>query len=363
MNYWDYINVEGLLSLQTGLRQEGEPDDDEVLFIVVHQIYELWFKLLLRELRSVRHIFRQDPVPDEACARAVRSLRRCVTIFEVAARHWSVVETLSTRDYLAFRDRLVGASGFQSAQVRQLEILLGLDDERRIPCAGEKSYLEVLRHPDGSRSNALDRVEEELNGGPSYRHALYRWLARTPIDGSSSPESVDTFVESFLKAHEKQANFLLEQSRKAVARDVDPDVLKTRYEQDMARARAFMEARDVEGLDEQKRRERMHLRAALVFIESHRELPRLSWPREVIDTTIALEQAMVVWRQRHARMVEKMIGRRPGTGGSGGVAYLDQTALKYRIFTDLWEVRTVLLRRELVPPLRNPDAYKLRVQD
>ena len=77
-----------------------------MLFITVHQVYELWFKLVLRELASVRDLFRKNPVPDQSLAAAVRSLRRCVTIFELATEHWRVVETLNTRDYLAFREAL-----------------------------------------------------------------------------------------------------------------------------------------------------------------------------------------------------------------------------------------------------------------
>ncbi|MFN7696966.1 MAG: tryptophan 2,3-dioxygenase family protein, partial [Deltaproteobacteria bacterium] len=103
------------------------------------------------------------------------------------------------------------------------------------------------------------------------------------------------------------------------------------------------------------------VRAALVFIESYRELPLLAFPREVIDALVALEQAFVIFRQRHARMVERVIGRRVGTGGSAGVDYLDQTALRYRIFHDLWATRTLLVRRTALPPVEAPEAYVLGV--
>ena len=99
------------------------------------------------------------------------------------------------------------------------------------------------------------------------------------------------------------------------------------------------------------------VRAGLVFLESYREEPRLTWPREVVDATIEMEQSMIVWRQRHARMVERVIGRRVGTGGSAGVDYLDQTALRYRIFRDIWAVRTILVRQSELPPLENPASY------
>jgi tryptophan 2,3-dioxygenase len=101
----------------------------------------------------------------------------------------------------------------------------------------------------------------------------------------------------------------------------------------------------------------MRIRAALMFIESYRELPLLAWPREILDSIVALEQAFLIFRQRHARMVERVIGRRTGTGGSAGVEYLDQTALRYRVFRDVWAVRTLLLRESALPRLSNPNYY------
>jgi len=363
ISYWDYIRVEDLLSLQKGVHgDEAHVGNDEVLFITVHQVYELWFKLILRELEHVRAVIRQNPVPDQALSSAVRSLRRCVTIFEVAADHWRVVETLTTRDYLAFRDQLVGASGFQSAQIRQLEILLGLDDDQRLGCAGEASYKDVLRTAEGGTTPALERVERQIAGGPSFRHALYDWLARTPIDGSNDEASVRAYTEAFLASHEAQAHHLVESTGDALPH-MDRSVLEKRYQRDIDHARGFLEARDLTHLPEDEQHRRRHSRAALVFIESHRELPRLTWPRELIDTTLILEQSMVVWRQRHARMVERVIGRRTGTGGSGGVDYLDATAQRYRIFDDLWAVRTLLLKSELTPSLARSDDYRFRIED
>ena len=97
-------------------------------------------------------------------------------------------------------------------------------------------------------------------------------------------------------------------------------------------------------------------RAGLLFIESFRELPLLSWPRRLIDTMVDLEQSMLLFRSHHARMVERMIGRRMGTGGSSGVDYLDMT-LKYRVFTDLWAVRTMLVKRDALEDPLNSDFY------
>ena len=122
-------------------------------------------------------------------------------------------------------------------------------------------------------------------------------------------------------------------------------------------------AEDEPGIDAETRAFRRRVRAGIVFLESYRELPRLAWPRELVDAIVELEQAMVIWRQRHARMVERVIGRRTGTGGSAGVDYLDQTALRYRVFGDLWAVRSLLLRKPTLPPLEHEVDYHFRVED
>src|SRR5260370_26909671 len=84
------------------------------------------------------------------------------------------------------------------------------------------------------------------------------------------------------------------------------------------------------------------IRAALLFIESYREAAFLTWPNLLLDSVVEMEEELILWRFRHVRMVERTIGRRLGTGGSPGVAYLDQTT-EYRIFNEFWAVRSVLI--------------------
>ena len=93
-----------------------------------------------------------------------------------------------------------------------------------------------------------------------------------------------------------------------------------------------------------------------MFIESYRELPLLTWPRRLIDAFVELEESMAKWRHDHARMVERIIGKRAGTGGTSGADYLDATA-RYRIFKDLWEVRTILVKPQNRPELQNAEFY------
>ncbi|AKT36251.1 tryptophan 2,3-dioxygenase family protein [Chondromyces crocatus] len=363
-NYWDYIRVEDLLSLQGGYeRDERKLGNDEVMFIVVHQVYELWFKLILRELTTARDLFMKEPVPDVELAAAARSFRRVVTIFQQAVNHFQVMETMTTRDYLEFRDQLIPASGFQSAQLREIEILLGLDDDRRVPLGKESSYKQALKMGQGEPAPALDRVEARLAGGPPLKEVLYRWLSRTPVDGPSDPKVVRRFLEKFIASMRDEVARRVEIAVEKALTPADVERLRERYETEVRNAASFLLAEDDPSADEETREKRQAIRAGLVFIESYRELPRLAWPREILDAVIDMEQSMLIWRQRHARMVERVIGRRMGTGGSAGVDYLDQTALRYRIFSDIWAVRTVLLRKPVVPPIAHAEDYGFRVED
>ena len=352
--YWDYIRVEDLLRLQGGLQQDDEDlTNHEVLFVTVHQVFELWFKLVLRELETLRDQFAQENVPEQSLAGAAASLDRVTRIFRTAVQHFDIVETLNTRDYLDFRDKLFPASGFQSAQLREIEILLGLPAEERIGLGGGGAYLEALQDPSGGPSPAFERVERRLQDTPTLKKALGDWLYRTPIRGSQpEDENDEKVVEAFLEDYLGALAASSERTVETIADSVeDLGNLQSRYAAEVEEARTFFLPEDA--------RER-RVRAAIIFIESYRELPLLAWPRMVLSKLVMFEQAMVIWRQRHARMVERVIGRRIGTGGSSGVDYLDTTALKYRVFKDLWTVRTFQIRRADLPPLEDTAPYDFR---
>jgi tryptophan 2,3-dioxygenase len=358
--YWDYIKVEELLAMQGGLEPtDANLTNDEVLFITVHQIDELWFKLVLRELVAVRNLFAKAPVPEQALASAARGIRRMSLLFQHVASHFEVMETLTTRDYLAFRDKLNPASGFQSGQLREVEVLLGLPDGDRIPLGSEHSYMNALRSHDGSKSAAYLRVEARLADKPTMLEAINDWLYRTPIQGSTpdqqgDAERVRAFLDSYCAAQARCADEALANAKATALSSADAERLEKRYEREIASARAFLHAEDVA---EEQRERTARVRAAIVFIESYRELPLLAWPRVIVDELVAFEQAFVIFRQRHARMVERIIGRRTGTGGSSGVDYLDQTALRYRIFREIWAVRSLLVREPALPPLERAEVY------
>jgi tryptophan 2,3-dioxygenase len=157
VTYGSYLKIEELLSLQQP-RSPG-PEHDEMLFIVIHQVYELWFKELLHEFDRVRVL-----LEDDESHRAQHTLKRILTILKVMVAQLDILETMTPLEFLSFRQRLDAASGFQSDQFRQIEFVLGV-----------KSETAIRRFPEGSRArNELER----RYGDPALWDAFLRYLSR-----------------------------------------------------------------------------------------------------------------------------------------------------------------------------------------
>lgn len=363
--YWEYLRLQELLSLQGGLAGEDaaaaeELENEEVLFITVHQVFELWFQVVLRELRSARDLFTGPVVAEQELSGAAERLRRIATIFRTGVKHFEVVETLGTREYLQFRRKLMPASGFQSDQLRRIEILFGLEEDERIPLGAPGSHLSALQGEGGESTPAFERVQAQLADRPTLKEAIEGWLLRTPIGGvphdhPQADERLDEFVQGYLAAHAGEVQRDEDHAVRVFSRSADRDHVHALYAKESAGVRAFLHPTEDEGGARRRR-----VRAAMLFIETYRELPLLAWPREILAGLIEVEQAFLVFRQRHARMVERVIGKRTGTGGSAGVDYLDKTALEYRIFRDLWAIRTLMVQPEAAPELGSAEFYGFR---
>ncbi len=348
--YWDYLHLPELLNCQGGL--DDAPSPDELHFIVVHQTYELWFKLMLSQLRLARDHLAVDHVPEEHVPFVVHHLGRVNAILRLCVDQFAVMETLPPQDFLDFRDKLMPSSGFQSFQLRELEILLGLTPERRIKYAGTDPIQHIRSQTHSPAGKAVaDRLDATM-AESSLWQAVVNWLGRTPIMGSSPGDEGDAeVVDGFLAAYMSR----VEQHQ----RDVGDQLVTVLGGADAVqiRARVEMAIEGVRGFLQPASVVERRARAALVFIESYRHLPLLAWPRLLLDTVVELEEQMLLFRFRHARMAERTIGRRVGTGGSSGVEYLDQT-LAYRIFPELWAVRSCLLPRDRLPPLDGEAKYR-----
>lgn len=159
--YGDYLKIEELLALQQP-RSAG-PEHDEILFIIIHQVYELWFKELLHEFDHVMRLLEADE-----SHRAQHTLKRILTILKVMVAQLDILETMTPLEFLSFRERLDAASGFQSDQFRQIEFLLGAKSEQA-----------VQRFPEGGRARtALERRYRE----PTMWDAFLRYLSRERYD-------------------------------------------------------------------------------------------------------------------------------------------------------------------------------------
>ena len=335
LTYESYLQLERVLGAQGVTDPSGRPREyghrDELLFIVIHQVYELWFKQVLHELQHARDVLAQGRVPEHHVPRAVKSLMRVHEIEKVMVQQLSVLETMHPVDFLAFRSQLGSASGFQSAQFRKMEILAGLPDDMRYAYQGE-SFERRFGDDDVAAFDAM-------RGEPSLRDALYRWLGRTPLE--------DGFVESYLEAFGRYVDSQRELQRGNAQLSED----------ERARVLAAFDAYEA-GCREWLSGDEADARAACLFITAFREEPLLHWPNRLLDALLEFEELLRLWRFRHARMVERMIGLRVGTGGSSGVTYLDKTAgSRYRIFTVILESRSFLVPRSLLPELRDPGRY------
>jgi tryptophan 2,3-dioxygenase len=163
VTYGNYLKIDELLSLQQP-RSEG-PEHDELLFIIIHQVYELWFKELLHEFDRVAHLLSADELH-----RVQHTLKRILTILKVMVAQLDILETMTPLEFLSFRARLEAASGFQSDQFRQVEFLLGAKNEKAL-----------ARFPDGSRAReALMRRYKAPTLWDAFLHYLAREGYRVP---------------------------------------------------------------------------------------------------------------------------------------------------------------------------------------
>ncbi len=261
LTYGGYLRLDALLSAQRPL--SDPPHHDEMLFIVQHQVAELWMKLIIHELKAaIEHLQRDDL---DTC---LKVLARVKQVQRQLFEQWAVLETLTPSEYLEFRGVLGASSGFQSLQYRQIEFLLGNKNAQ---------MLQVFAY-DPAAQAALRAVLE----APGLYDEFLRYLKRR---GHDVP---DALVERDWTQPYQRHEALL-------------PVLKRIYEN----------------------------RAAF-------------WPEyHMCEQLVDVEESFQLWRFRHMKTVERIIGHRRGTGGSSGVAFLKK-ALELEFFPELLDVRTEL---------------------
>ncbi len=353
--YGDYLQLDKLLDAQhLESARAGEPVHDEMLFITVHQAYELWFKQVIWELDSIIDMFSRERVDEESMRTVTGRLRRIAQILELLVKQIDVLETMTPLDFLEFRDFLFPASGFQSAQFRIVENMLGIRPSDRLKLDGARYT---------ARFNDPDRAEvEEHEAGPSLFDLVERWLERTPF--------LDRGDFAFWSAYQSAVLDRIQQDRKVV--ESNPNLTENErstqlidFDSILDQYAAVFDA-EKHAIEVSAGRLRLSHRAfqAALFITLYRDEPALHEPYRLLELLMDIEEGFTTWRYRHAQMTLRMIGRRIGTGGSAGAKYLERSAERSRVFSDLFNLATFLVPRATRPdlPAEIVESMKFRYQ-
>ena len=335
--YSDYIKLDTILNSQHPRSFEKMEDgNDEMLFIVIHQAYELWFKQIIFELDLVRNIFTQDRINENSpdMSNVVHKLKRIVKILELLNQQVSVLETMTALDFLEFRNYLLPASGFQSKQFRLIEVKLGLKMEER----HKREYYKHTRRGSLSENDMQDvnRVEGER----TLKGLIIQWLERMPFFDerywmgyrSTSDANANKFWSDYRKAY--QTSLSENESGRLVEFD------KVFFEQ----GRGDISPKAMQ---------------SALFITLYRDLPIFQLPFELLNALSEIDELLSNWRYRHFSMVRRMIGIRTGTGGTSGAGYLEGTLSQHYAFREITEVAMFLIERSKLPDL--PKMLKEKV--
>lgn len=327
--YSEYLQLDKILNAQQPeSAKEGIKADDEMLFVIIHQTYELWFKQVLHELDIVRNVFRQPNVADNSpdIYNSVHRLKRICTILQVLVDQISVIETMTPLDFLDFRDLLRPASGFQSIQFKMIEAALGLNYENRF---GQEYYLSQLNETDINRVKQAEAEESLLV-------LLNKWLERMPFCKE----------RSYWDAEQEQGDTLhpfWSSYRKTYAEGLSPMEQQNLETFD----RIFIKQEEYPA----DRRLSSQASRSAFFIMLYRDYPLLHLPYELLSTLLEIDELLSLWRHRHIHMVQRTIGKRVGTGGSTGAGYLKAAADSHAIFKEIAELTSFLMPRHEVPEL------------
>ena len=356
--YQDYLALEKILDSQNLISDKFDQHaHDEMLFIIIHQIYELWFKQILYELDDLLNIFGEREINESHVGTAVTRLDRIIEIQKIIIDQVRVLETMTPMDFLDFRDFLIPASGFQSVQFRLIENKLGLLPSQRFTY-GKSHYRSYLNEPDNQ--SVKDSEDEK-----SLFYLLQKWLERTPF--------LSWGETSFWDEYELAVKTMLNSDRHLIETN---DNLSDEEKQKHLSEYNKTEVSFGVVLDENQHNDMMtkgqwrlshKATQAALLILLYRDQPILHNPYQLLTKLADVDELFTTWRYRHALMVSRMIGTKIGTGGSTGSTYLNQTAEKHRIFSDISALTTFLIPRSSLPDLpakvRNDLGFYFHVKD
>jgi tryptophan 2,3-dioxygenase len=342
MNYWNYLKLEQILSAQHPTSSaDGKPAHDEMLFIIIHQVYELWFKQIIHELDSVREMFATNYVDEKNIGIAVARLERIVKIQKLLVQQIDVIETLTPLDFLDFRGYLPGASGFQSVQFRLVENKLGLKPDDRLQYGSCPYHSEYT--PNDRQMVVAAEKEDSLFD------LVDKWLSRTPFIDHNNFKFLKEFSTAFVKTTEEEISLI---NSSKVMSDNEKELRVNMAKQSLEYVQSTLSEEKFNQMQKDGKI-RLSFKAFLgaLFINLYRDQPILRMPFTLLSTILDIDEHLNIWRHRHSLMVLRMIGSKMGTGGSSGYDYLKATVQKHNIFKDLYSLSTFYLPRSSLPTL------------
>lgn len=338
--YTDYLELNKILDAQHPESfKEGNPRaHDEMLFIVIHQAFELWFKQILFELDYVNGIFAKDKINDnsEDMNLVLHRLNRILKIIELCNQQVTVLDTMTPLDFLEFRNLLTPASGFQSVQFRLIEATLGLELKHR----HRADYYKRINQG-GFTQHDFDLINQTENR-QSLIQLINNWLERMPFfdPGFWNMDIGDNMVHPFWNQYRNIYQSGLTEHEKGKVVDFDFVFLEQDLPEDQ-KERAMLLRQNLSA---------KAMRAAL-FIMLYRDFPVFHNSFQILDTLVEIDNALAAWRHAHFRMVRRMIGMRVGTGNTTGSGYLEGAASGHYIFKDIAGLSTYLIERRKLPSL------------
>ena len=331
LHYGDYLQLDKILAAQQpeSFKEGKQPAHDEMLFIIIHQAYELWFKQIQFELDAVIATMGKPTLNDNSgeLQTVVHRLKRVANILKILVQQIDIMETMTPMDFLDFRDMLRPASGFQSYQFKKIEASLGLKFEQR---HGQQYYTSQLKEEEVA---IIKETEKSL----SLIELINTWLQRMPFINEETywknyqPVSGNLHSPIFWNDYEYiYVNSLAdaEKNNELFFKNIFDDAIKDSSRQLSAKA----------------------CRSAL-FIMLYHGYPMLELPFQLLDILLEIDNQLGNWRYRHINMVQRMIGTRIGTGGSSGAGYLKAAMDKHSIFKEIAQLNSFLIDRKKLPAL------------
>ena len=341
LHYINYLSLDKILDAQHPVSGDDKTAaHEEMLFIIIHQTYELWFKQMIHELTSIKEMFEARAIDESSVGVVVRRMDRVNKIMTTLVGQLDILETMTSLDFLDFRNHLSPASGFQSHQFRKLEIMLGLKIEKRHQFGG---------CPYHAQFEGKDKEEiMSLENSKSLFKLVEKWLERIPFLNIQDFDFISSYEEAVNLMLEKEIDVIKSSELPNAERDIRISMIDENR-------KYFKRVLDKKIHDEAIANGETNLSykatMSALLINLYRDEPILHLPYQFLRSLVEMDHKIAAWRFRHVQMVEKMLGQKIGTGGSSGQGYLKQTVDKHKLFTDLANISTLMISRSYLPEL------------